>query len=141
VSTGTATVGPLLQATRTVPIVFISVADPVGAGFVHSLSRPGGNATGFLQFEYSLSAKWLELLKEIAPRLTRAAVVRDPALTSGIGQFAVIQSVASAAGVEVSPIHPRDAGEIERAVAAFAQSPKGGLIVTSSARCRWFIAN
>jgi ABC-type uncharacterized transport system substrate-binding protein len=132
-STGTAAVGPLLQATRTVPIVFVSVADPVGAGFVNSLSRPGGNATGFIQFEYSLSAKWLELLKEIAPGVTRAAVLRDPALTSGIGQFAVIQSVASAAGVEVSPIHPRDAGEIERAVAAFAQSPNGGLIVTSSA--------
>jgi putative ABC transport system substrate-binding protein len=133
VSTGTAAVGPLLQATRTVPIVFVSVADPVGAGFVQSLSRPGGNATGFIQFEYSLSGKWLELLKEIAPGVTRAAVVRDPALTSGIGQFAVIQSVASSVGVEVSPINPRDAPEIEGAVEAFAHSSNGGLIVTSSA--------
>ena len=132
-ATGTAAVGPLLQATRTVPIVFVSVADPVGAGFVQSLSRPGGNATGFIQFEYSLSGKWVELLKEIAPGVTRAAVVRDPALTSGIGQFAVIQSVASSVGVEVSPINPRDAPEIEGAVEAFAHSSNGGLIVTSSA--------
>jgi len=113
--------------------VFVSVADPVGAGFVQSLSRPGGNATGFIQFEYSLSGKWVELLKEIAPGVTRAAVVRDPALTSGIGQFAVIQSVASSVGVEVSPIDPRDATEIEGTVEAFAHSPNGGLIVTSSA--------
>jgi len=123
----------LMQATRTVPIVFVSVADPVGAGFVQSLSRPGGNATGFIQFEYSLSGKWVELLKEIAPGVTRAAVVRDPALTSGIGQFAVIQSVASSVGVEVSPINPRDASEIAGAVEAFAHSSNGGLIVTSSA--------
>ena len=123
----------LLQATRTVPIVFVNVADPVGAGFVDSLSRPGGNATGFMQFEYSLSAKWLELLKQIAPGVTRAAVLRDAALTSGTGQFAVIQSVASSVGVEVSPVNVRDAGEIERAVAAFARSPNGGLVVTSSA--------
>jgi len=133
VGSGTASMGPLLQATRTVPIVFVSVADPVGAGFVQSLSRPGGNATGFIQFEYSLSGKWVELLKEIAPGVTRAAVVRDPALTSGIGQFAVIQSVASSVGVEVSPINPRDAPEIEGAVEAFAHSSNGGLIVTSSA--------
>ena len=113
---------PLLQATRTVPIVFVIAADPVGAGFVDSLARPGGNATGFTQFEYSLSAKWLELLKEIAPGVTRAAVLRDPANTAGIGQFAVIQSVAPSLGVEVSPINVRDAGEIERAVAAFARS-------------------
>ena len=124
---------PLLQATRTVPIVFVDVADPVGAGFVESLARPGGNATGFMQFEYSLSAKWLELLKEIAPGVTRAAVLRDPAITAGIGQFAVIQSVAPSVGVEVSPINVRDAGEIERAVTAFARSPNGGLIVTASA--------
>jgi len=123
----------LMQATHTIPIVFVSVADPVGAGFVQSLSRPGGNATGFIQFEYSLSGKWVELLKEIAPGVTRAAVVRDPALTSGIGQFAVIQSVASSVGVEVSPINPRDAPEIEGAVEAFAHSSNGGLIVTSSA--------
>ena len=133
VGSGTASMGPLLQATRTVPIVFVSVADPVGAGFVQSLSRPGGNATGFIQFEYSLSGKWVELLKEIAPGVTRAAVVRDSALTSGIGQFAVIQSVASSVGVEVSPINPRDAPEIEGAVEAFAHSSNGGLIVTSSA--------
>ena len=132
-ASGTSTMAPLLQATRTVPIVFVNVADPVGAGFVDSLARPGGNATGFMQFEYSLSGKWLELLKEIAPGVTRAAVLRDPAITAGIGQFAVIQSVAPSVGVEVSPVNVRDAGEIERAVAAFARSPNGGLIVTASA--------
>ena len=130
---GSAAMGPLLQATRTVPIVFVNVADPVGAGFVDSLARPGGNATGFMQFEYSLSGKWLELLKQIAPGVTRAAVLRDPAITAGIGQFAVIQSVAPSLGVEVSPINVRDAGEIERAVTAFARSSNGGLIVTASA--------
>jgi putative tryptophan/tyrosine transport system substrate-binding protein len=130
---GTANVGPLLQATRTVPIVFVNVADPVGAGFVDSLARPGGNATGFIQFEYSLSGKWLELLKQIAPDVTRAAVIRDPAITAGIGQFAVIQSVAPSLGVEVRPLNVRDAGEIERAVAAFAGASNGGLIVTGSA--------
>jgi putative ABC transport system substrate-binding protein len=130
---GTSTMAPLLQATRTVPIVFVNVADPVGAGFVDSLARPGGNATGFIQFEYSLSGKWLELLKEIAPGVTRAAVLRDPAITSGVGQFAIIQSVASSVGVEVSAVNVRDAAEIERAVAAFARSSNGGLIVTSSA--------
>ena len=132
-SVGTTSMGPLLQTTRTVPIVFVSVADPVGAGFVDSLARPGGNATGFIQYEYSLSGKWLELLKQIAPGVTRAAVLRDPTVTSGIGQFAVIQSVAPSVGVEVSPINLRDAGEIERAVAAFARSSNGGLIVTSGA--------
>ena len=130
---GGSSVGPLLQATRTVPIVFAVVPDPVGAGFVDSLARPGGNATGFMQFEYSLSGKWLELLKEIAPGVTRAAVLRDPAITAGIGQFAVIQSVAPSLGVEVSPVNVRDAAEIERAVAAFARSANGGLIVTASA--------
>ena len=115
------------------PIVFAIVPDPVGSGFVESLARPGGNATGFMQFEYSLSAKWLELLKEIAPGVTRAAVLRDPAIASGIGQFAVIQSVAPSLGVEVSPVNVRDAGEIERAVTAFARSANGGLIVTASA--------
>ena len=124
---------PLLQATRTVPIVFAIVPDPVGAGFVESLARPGGNATGFMQFEYGMSGKWLELLKEIAPGVTRAAVLRDPAITAGIGQFAAIQSVAPSLGVEVSPVNVRDAGEIERAIAAFARSPNGGLIVTASA--------
>src|SRR5215212_6338687 len=132
-ATGTATVAPLLQATRTVPIVFAVVIDPVGAGFVASLARPGGNATGFTLFEYGMSGKWLELLKEIAPHVTRAAVLRDPAIASGIGQFAAVQAVAPSLGVELSPIDARDAPEIERAVTAFARSGNGGLIVTSSA--------
>jgi putative ABC transport system substrate-binding protein len=132
-ASGTASLAPMLQATRTVPIVFVNVADPVGAGFVDSLARPGGNVTGFMQFEYSLSGKWLELLKQIAPDVTRAVVLRDPAITSGIGQFAVIQSVAPSVGVEVSAVNVRDASEIERAVAAFARSANGGLIVTASA--------
>jgi ABC-type uncharacterized transport system substrate-binding protein len=123
----------MLQATRTVPIVFAFAADPVGSGFVESLSRPGGNATGFLLFEYDLSAKWLELLKEIAPGVARAAVLRDPTAIAGIGQFAVIQSVARSVGVEVSPLNLRDADEIERAVTTFARSGNGGLIVTASA--------
>ena len=115
-ATGTATVAPLLQATRTVPIVFTIVIDPVGAGFVASLARPGGNATGFLMFEYGLSGKWLELLKQIAPGVTRVAVLRDPAIASGIGQFAAVQAVAPSLGVELSPVDVRDAPEIERAV-------------------------
>jgi len=123
----------LLQVTRAVPIVFAVVPDPLGSGFIESLSRPGGNATGFLMFEYSLSGKWLELLKEIAPDVTRAAVLRDPAIAAGTGQFAVIQSVAPSSGVEVIPINMRDAAEIERAVAAFARSSNGGLIVTAGA--------
>jgi putative tryptophan/tyrosine transport system substrate-binding protein len=131
--TGTAQLGPLLQATRTVPIVFVAVADPVGAGFVNSLARPGGNATGFIQFEYSLSGKWPELLKQIAPGVTRAAVLRDPAVSSGIGQFAVIQAVAPSLGVEVSAVNVSDAGEIERAITDFARSSNGGLILTASA--------
>jgi putative tryptophan/tyrosine transport system substrate-binding protein len=129
---GSSMVEPLLQATRTVPIVFAIVADPLGSGVVESLSRPGGNATGFMLFEYSLSGKWLELLKEIAPGVTRAAVLRDPTTTSGIGQFAVMQAVAPAVGVEVSPVNVRDAAEIERAVAAFARVPNGGIIVTAT---------
>jgi len=130
---GGATVGPLLMATSAVPIVFVSVTDPVGAGFVDNLARPGGNATGFILFEYTLSGKWLELLKQIAPGVTRAAVLRDAAMGAGPGQFGVIQAVAPSLGVEVSPVNVRDAGEIERTVAAFARSPNGGLIVTGSA--------
>jgi putative ABC transport system substrate-binding protein len=122
----------LLQATRTVPIVFAIVVDPVGAGFVASLARPGGNATGFTMFEYGMSGKWLELLKQIAPGVTRAAVLRDPAIASGIGQFGAIQAVAPSLGVELSPVDVRDAPEIERAVAAFAGIPNGGLVVTAS---------
>ena len=123
----------ILQATRTIPIVFPFAADPVGSGLIESLSRPGGNATGFLVFEYDLSAKWLELLKEIAPGVTRAAVLRDPTAITGIGQFAVIQSVARSVGVEVSPLNLRDASETERAVTAFARSSNGGMIVAGSA--------
>jgi putative ABC transport system substrate-binding protein len=130
---GDSTVGPLLQATRTVPIVFPIVSDPVGAGFVDSLARPGGNATGFMIFEYGISAKWLELLKEIAPSVTRVAVLRDPTIPAGIGQFGVIQAVAPSHRVEVNPVNMRDAGEIERAVAAFARAPNGGLIATAGA--------
>ena len=129
---GSVTLGPLLQASRTVPIVFASVADPVGAGFVNSLSRPGGNATGFTAFEYGLSGKWLELLKQIAPGVTRAAVIRDPVIAAGTGQFGAIQAVTPSLGIEVSPVNVRDAGEIERAVTAFARSSNGGLIVTAS---------
>jgi ABC-type uncharacterized transport system substrate-binding protein len=131
--TGTPTVAPLLQATRTVPIVFVVVIDPVGAGFVASLAQPGGNATGFTIYEYSMSGKWLELLKEIAPRVTRAAVLRDPAVAFGTGQFGAVQIVAPSLGVEVSPIDVRDADEIERAITAFARGSDGGLIVTGSA--------
>ena len=131
-ATGTATVAPLLQATRTLPIVFVVVVDPVGAGFVANLARPGGNATGFTMFEYGLSGKWLELLKQIVPSITRAAVLRDPAIASGIGQFAAVQTVAPSLGVELTPVDARDAPEIERAVAAFARSGDSGLIVTPS---------
>jgi putative ABC transport system substrate-binding protein len=129
---GSATMGPLLQATRTVPIVFTTVLDPVGAGFVDSLAQPGGNATGFIAFEYGLSGKWLELLTQITPGLTRVAILRDPAIAAGIGQFAAIQSVAPSFGVELRPIDVREVGEIERAIAAFARFSNGGLIVTAS---------
>ncbi len=122
----------LLLATRTVPIVFVGVTDPVGAGYVDSLSRPGGNATGFMLFDYSLSTKWLELLKEIAPGLKRAAILRDAAIASGIGQWGAISSAAASLGVEVSPVNVRDAPEIERGIAAIARSGNGGLIVTGS---------
>jgi putative tryptophan/tyrosine transport system substrate-binding protein len=131
-ASGSSTVGPLLEATRTVPIVFPNIGDPVGAGFVTSLARPGGNATGFMSYEYSLSGKWLELLKEIAPSVTRVAVLRDAALSIGPAQFGVLQAVAPSLRVEVSPINTRDAGEMERAIAAFAGSPNGGLVVTAS---------
>jgi ABC-type uncharacterized transport system substrate-binding protein len=131
-TTGTATMAPLLQATRTIPIVFMAVADPVGAGFVDSMARPGGNVTGFMQFEYSLSGKWLELLKEIAPGVTRAAVLRDAAISSGTGQFGAIQSVASSRGIELAPVNMREPSEIDLALGAFAQSANGGLIVTAS---------
>ena len=132
VVSGSAALAPLLQATHTVPIVFASVADPVGTGFIESMARPGGNATGFIAFDYTLSGKWLELLKEIAPSVTRTAVLRDPEVTVGIGQFAMIQGVAPSLGVDVRAINLRDAGDIERAVTAFAGSPNGGLILTTS---------
>jgi putative tryptophan/tyrosine transport system substrate-binding protein len=131
-ATGTPVTAALLQATRSVPIVFVVVPDPVANGFVESLARPGGNATGFTVYEYGLGGKWLELLKEIAPHVTRAAVLRDPAIASGIGQLAAIQGVAPALGVELRPVGVRDAGEVERAVTAFAREPNGGLIVLAS---------
>jgi putative ABC transport system substrate-binding protein len=127
---GVGPVGLLLQATRAVPIVFAVVADPVGAGYVNSLARPGGNATGFSTFEYGIGGKWLELLKQIAPRVNRAAVIRDAAQSAGLGLFGAIQSAASSVGLVVTPVNVRDAAEIEHAVAAYAQSPNGGLIVT-----------
>jgi putative ABC transport system substrate-binding protein len=133
VAVGTLSLAPLLQATHTVPIVFAAVPDPVGAGFIESMARPGGNATGFTASEYTLSGKWPELLKEIAPSVTRTAVLRDPLQANSIGQYAVIQSVAPALGVDVTVINLRDAaGDVERAVTAFAGSPNGGIIVTTS---------
>jgi putative ABC transport system substrate-binding protein len=129
---GTPTVSALQQMTRTVPIVFVGVADPVGGGFVASLAAPGGNTTGFTVYGYAISGKWLELLKEIAPRVTRAAILRDSATIAGGGQFGAIQSVAPSLGVEVSPVNVHDVDEIERAVTAFARSPNGGIIVTGS---------
>jgi putative tryptophan/tyrosine transport system substrate-binding protein len=123
----------LLQATRTVPIVFVTTIDPVGSGFVASLAQPGGNATGFTIYEFSMSGKWLELLKELASNVTRVAVLRDPAVASGIGQFGAIRIVAPSLGVELSPVDVRDAGEIERAIATFASGLNGGLIATGSA--------
>jgi len=129
---GGASIYALHQVTRDVPIVFVNVVDPVGTGSVASLARPGGNATGFTLFEYGISAKWLELLKEIAPGVMRAAVLRDPALAAGAGQLRAIQSVAPSLGVELSPVDVRDAGEIERAVTAFERYSDGGLIVTAS---------
>jgi putative ABC transport system substrate-binding protein len=131
-STGSPSAAALQQATRTIPIVFVTVVDPVGSGFVDNLARPGGNITGFTLFEYSISGKWLELLKELAPGVTRAAVMRDPALAAGGGQLGAIQAVAPLLGMEATPVNVRDAAEIERAVTNFAQSPNGGLIVTGS---------
>ncbi|MGA7068079.1 MAG: ABC transporter substrate-binding protein, partial [Pseudolabrys sp.] len=128
---GSLTMGPMQQATQTIPIVFVNLADPVGAGFVQSLARPGGNATGFTNYEYSMSGKWVELLKQIAPNVKRVAILRDPTSAAGIGQFSAIQSAAQSLGVNLTPVSVRDAGEIERGVAAFARSDNGGLIVTS----------
>jgi ABC-type uncharacterized transport system substrate-binding protein len=127
---GSSTVGPLMQATRTVPIVFPVIVDPVAGGFIDSLARPGGNASGFMLFEYSMSGKWLELLKQIAPDVTRVAVLGDPTIATGPAQFATIQAMGPSLRVEVSSINKRDAGEIERGIATFARSPNGGLIVT-----------
>jgi ABC-type uncharacterized transport system substrate-binding protein len=130
---GGPTVGPLQQAARTVPIVFAIVTDPVGAGYVESLARPGGNTTGFMNLDYGISGKWLELLKQIAPRVTRVAVLRDSALASGIGQLGALQGAAPSVGVEVTPVGVRGAGEIERGITAFARGSNDGLIVTGSA--------
>jgi putative tryptophan/tyrosine transport system substrate-binding protein len=129
-TSGNSVVAPMMQATRTIPIVFVQVVDPVGAGFVKSLARPGGNVTGFTPSEYSLAGKWLELLKQIAPYVTRAAVIRNPTLGYGIGQFAVVQAVAPSLGMELSPINALDVSEMESEIAAFARSPNGGLVVT-----------
>jgi ABC-type uncharacterized transport system substrate-binding protein len=131
VAWGASTMGPLQQATRSVPIVFAVIVDPVGAGFADSLARPGGNATGFLSFEYGMGGKWLELLKEIAPLVTRVAVLRDPTLTAGTGQLGAIQSAAPSLRMDVTPVNVRDASVIERSIAAFAQAPNGGLIATA----------
>jgi ABC-type uncharacterized transport system substrate-binding protein len=137
-ASGSTTVAPLLETTRTVPIVFALVIDPVGAGFVASLARPGGNATGFLMFEYSMSGKWLELLKQIAPAVKRVAVLRDPAIASGIGQFGAIQLATPSFELEATPINVRDPGEIERDITAFAKSANGAMVVTSSPRATQF---
>jgi ABC-type uncharacterized transport system substrate-binding protein len=131
-ASGGSLVGPLLQATRTVPIVFTQTPDPVGAGFVENLARPGGNATGFSLFDYSMGGKWLELLKQIAPGVTRVAVIRDPATPQGIGQFSAVQSLAPSLGLDISPVNAREPGEIERTILAIAQKPNSGLIVTGS---------
>src|SRR5215831_8225218 len=131
-ASGGSIVGPLLQATSTVPVVFTQTPDPVGAGFVESLARPGGNATGFSIFDYSLGGKWLELLKQIAPGVTRVAVIRDPATPQGIGQFSALHSLAPSLGLEVTPVNARGAGDLERALAAVERNPTSGLIVTGS---------
>ena len=131
VAIGSVAIAPLQQATRTIPLVFVNAPDPVGAGFVQSMAKPGGNITGFSNFEYSMSGKWADLLKQIAPNVTRALVVRDPTSAAGIGQFAAVRSVAQNLGVELTPGDPRDLDEIEKNVAAFARSGNGGMIVTS----------
>jgi len=131
-ASGSAAAAPLLQATRTVPIVFVNTPDPVGAGYVKSLARPGGNATGFLLFEYSIGSKWLDLLKQIAPEVNRVAVLRDAAISAGLGQYGAVQSAAASFGVEASAVDLRDVSEIERDIAAFATTPGGGLIVSAS---------
>jgi ABC-type uncharacterized transport system substrate-binding protein len=130
-SVGSLTLAPLQQATRTIPIVFVNVPDPVGAGFVQSMAHPGGNTTGFSNFEYSMSGKWVELLKQLAPKVTRALVFRDPASAAGIGQFAAIRTVAQSLGVELEPVNVRATDEIERAAAVFARSGNGGVLVTT----------
>jgi putative ABC transport system substrate-binding protein len=132
-TSGASTTGVMLQVSRIIPVVFVGAADPVGAGFVESLARPGGNATGFTSYEYSMSAKWLELLKELAPGVKRVAVLRDPAISAGTGQFGSMQTAAPSLGVELTPINVRNATEIERSVTAFVRSGNGGLIVTPSA--------
>jgi putative ABC transport system substrate-binding protein len=131
-ASGGSIVAPLLQATRTVPIVFTQTPDPVGAGFVENLARPGGNATGFSNIDYSMGGKWLELLKQIAPGVTRVAVIRDPATPQGIGQFSTVNALAPSLGINVSPVNAREPGEIERTIPAIAQTPNSGLIVTGS---------
>ena len=131
-ASGGSVVGPLLQATHTVPIVFTQTPDPVGAGFVDNLARPGGNATGFLNFEYNIAGKWLELLKQIAPGVTRAAVILDPATPQGIGQFSAVHAVSPSLGIDVSPINASEPSDVERAITAFAHAPNSGLIVTGS---------
>jgi putative ABC transport system substrate-binding protein len=133
VTSGGTTTGAVLQGTKTIPVVFMSAIDPVGAGFVESLAHPGGNVTGFMQFDYSLSAKWLELLKQVAPTVKRAGIIRDASITSGIGQFAVIQSVAGSLGIDVFPIGTGDSRDVENGISKIARSPDGGLIATLSA--------
>ena len=134
VANGSVAMGPLMQLTRTLPIVFATVADPVGQGYVNSLSRPGGNATGFVLYEFGLAGKWLELLKEMAPQTTRVAILRDASLSAGVAQFAAIQSVAPSLGVELTAINVQEKDEIERALMQFARAPNGGLIVTGGSQ-------
>ena len=132
---GSAAVAPLRQATRTIPIVFPLAPDPVGSGLVNSLARPGGNVTGFASYDYGIGAKWLELLKELAPNVTRAAVLRDPNIVAGMGQWGAVQSMSPSVGIEVTPVNMDDAGEIERTAAAFGRNPNGGLILITGKRC------